>query len=138
VRLLADPRRCYGPEYEAGATWPGQAGVRLLRKQGALCLRERCDEASRGDVLLSLARDVATQAVDARLRPHEASMAMRCSNGVPSNKGLKLTKSERIGALQLNPGVGPTTEGARPRTEAGTQMPTDCGPEPAADGATNS
>jgi hypothetical protein len=30
---------------------------------------------------------------------------MRCSNGVPSNKGLKLTKPERIGALQLNPGV---------------------------------
>jgi len=30
----------------------------------------------------------------------------------PSNKGMKLTKPEHIGALQLIPGVRPTTRGA--------------------------
>jgi hypothetical protein len=29
-------------------------------------------------------------------------------SGVPSNEGMKLTKPERIGALQLIPGVGRT------------------------------
>jgi hypothetical protein len=29
-------------------------------------------------------------------------------SGVPPNKGMKLTRPERIGASQLIPGVGPT------------------------------
>jgi hypothetical protein len=37
---------------------------------------------------------------------------------VPPNKGMKLTKPERIGASQLIPGVGPTFASAKTMTIA--------------------
>jgi hypothetical protein len=38
----------------------------------------------------------------------EAAIGLVRQMGEPSNKGMKLTKLERIGALQLIPGVRPT------------------------------
>jgi hypothetical protein len=51
---------------------------------------------------------------------------------------MKLTSAERIERSQLIPGVGPTMAGSGPKTEAEREMPDDCGPDLAADRATNS
>jgi hypothetical protein len=41
-----------------------------------------------------------------RSRPHLSPPGAGEVGREPSNKGLKLTRPEHIGALQLNPGVG--------------------------------
>jgi hypothetical protein len=48
----------------------------------------------------------------------------------PPNKGMKLTKPERIGALQLIPGVGRTVASSMRTNEGQTGMQDDASPWP--------
>jgi hypothetical protein len=52
----------------------------------------------------------------------EAAIGLVRQMGEPSNKGMKLTKLERIGALQLIPGVGQSSRGSAMRRLAGLSI----------------